>query len=709
VTIDGSGATGVTITGDADGDDVLFPGTQLTHVQATPSSALNDNTRVLNATGDTTLVGLTITGGLTTGQNEDGGGVLVDGDLVLRDSTVAGNATTGRNSEGGGLKTTGDVHIVDSTVTDNLTRGDNARGGGVHSTGEAIFVRSTLSNNSTEGNEGDGGGIRADGSAGVTLVDSTVSGNTTFGTGSSGTGVQARNGDIFAINTTVADNIALQSNGGGLHSSKSVDLLHATVTGNFAGTEGGGVNADSDLSAVNSIVVGNGASSTGDEINVGGSLTPINSMLSGDASEIFETTAVNASKPGILQGVLGDNGGPTQTVALLRSASNSAIDGGDLVGTLARALDETALGLDLNGDGDTDDVLQTIADFANDQRGPGNARDVDLLGDPLSGTRDIGAVELQSQAGLVVNTNLDVIDAFDGLTSLREALIFADQAAGVDTITFDSDVFTGGEASLIRLTRGQELFAQGQVVIDGSGATDLVISGDVLGDDNLLAGTFITDVQGSGEPELGDNTRVLRLGDGGTLNDLTITGGLTFGANQEGGGVRSLGDLTLTNVEISGNMTNGANADGGGVSVDGTLTATSSIFAQNFTFGINAVGGGIRAVGDSTITDSVITGNQSSASGGGISSIDGTLVVRDSLIDGNSSSNFGGGIRASILEVFDSTISNNDSQIGGGLSALTARFENTTVSGNTAAEIGGGANIASAGFTMLNCSGSDVI
>jgi hypothetical protein len=54
---------------------------------------------------------------------------------------------------------------------------------------------------------------------------------------------------------------------------------------------------------------------------------------------------------------------------------------------------------------------------------------------------------------LVVNTTQDVVDNADGLTSLREAIAYADSLSGPATITFDPTVFSTPQT--ITLTGGQ--------------------------------------------------------------------------------------------------------------------------------------------------------------------------------------------------------------------------------------------------------------
>ena len=139
LSIDGTSVGGVVITGDAAVNDVTLPGSNITDVQASLLSnagSLDDNSRVLNfasLTGDLTLDGLTLTGGRTTGANQDflgttdnGGGIRFasDGALDLTNSTISGNSTSGNSAVGGGVFASGTATLTNSTVSGNSTLGD---------------------------------------------------------------------------------------------------------------------------------------------------------------------------------------------------------------------------------------------------------------------------------------------------------------------------------------------------------------------------------------------------------------------------------------------------------------------------------------------------------------------------------------------------------------------------------------------------------
>ena len=72
-------------------------------------------------------------------------------------------------------------------------------------------------------------------------------------------------------------------------------------------------------------------------------------------------------------------------------------------------------------------------------------------------------------------------------------------------------MFPGGTASVLRLTQGAIEISE-DLTLDGSDALDLVITGDADGDDAVVSGTSITDVDATGTTGLADNTRLFEIG-----------------------------------------------------------------------------------------------------------------------------------------------------------------------------------------------------
>lgn len=261
-----------------------------------------------------------------------------------------------------------------------------------------------------------------------------------------------------------------------------------------------------------------------------------------------------------------------------------------------------------------------------------------------------------------------------GDLSLREAIQASNQFFGFDIITFSpslagNTIFTGGTSYAVT----------GDVAIIGLGSESLSISG------NNQSRVF----------DVAPGTNV-------SINDLTITGGLTVGASNGGGGIRSLGNLELHHSIIRNNT---AETGGGIFQGGGTLAVADSIIENNMTQ--RGDGGGIR--GDNAVIriDRSSVKNNSATSiasgqgfGGGIALRFGDLTVTDSTLDGNHADTSGGAIIAnSGLQITGSTISNNTAeQDGGGIvwgsSTETAVIVNSTVSGNGAdSGLGGGITV----------------
>ena len=120
--------------------------------------------------------------------------------------------------------------------------------------------------------------------------------------------------------------------GGGIVNTGTATLTNVTVSGNTAANSGGGiVHVDSTLTLKNSITAGNSAA------DCDGAVTSLGNNIDGDGTC---NLLAGGDLPGVdpLLGPLTDNGGPTQTHALL--PGSLAIDMGD---------DTAALGIDQRG------------------------------------------------------------------------------------------------------------------------------------------------------------------------------------------------------------------------------------------------------------------------------------------------------------------------------------------------------------------------
>ena len=265
--------------------------------------------------------------------------------------------------------------------------------------------------------------------------------------------------------------------------------------------------------------------------------------------------------------------------------------------------------------------------------------------------------------------------------SLREAIELANSTVAEDTIIFDSTVFATD--SLIRLTLG-ELDIEEDLIIDGSSASgDIVITGDALGNDQLFAGTNITDVSASfggvlnaADDLLSDNSRVFDINTFFGLGDvtfigLTITGGRStefssiFGPNTGGGGIQVSGDLTLIDSNVSGNSTFGGSADGGGIDSSDDLRLINTTISHNSTSGFQARGGGAFVSDNVILVNSTIANNSTAgdgSDGGGLVAFENITAIH-TTVTGNSTAGTGadggGLIAADNIELINSIVLGN--------------------------------------------------
>jgi hypothetical protein len=518
----------------------------------------NGQSRVFKVSGRANLAGMTIIQGNTGHDSNDnfGGGILNSGDLTLTDMTVQDNYAL----FGGGVLNTSTGLL---TMTSCTISGNRAQAGGGLYIGYAYH--------------------RDDGGGKVTLTNCTISGNSVQGS-------------------------SISSDGGGLFNADGAEatLMNCTVTGNTAQSNGDGLCNDGNALLTNTIVSGNGGN------DIANPCLGIRNLI-GDGSgfrhgtDNLLGTSFHPIDP--LLGPLGDYGGPTPTFPLLPgslaigggTASNAPANdqrGQPRVGlvdigafqsqgfTLTPAAGSTPqltaagsrfanpLAVMVTANNSVEPVDGGIVSFAvapvdgasatlssATATIAGGQASVSAVANATTGRYDVVATATGAgpatfalknavALSLVVTTQHDVVDDIDDLTSLREAISYANSHPGPDTITFDPSI-SGKARRTIVLTGGPLVLTDpATTTIIGPGARLLAISG-------------------------GGRSRVFDI-EGGSL----ALSGLTIarGRARNGGGIRNeRGRLSLTDVFIRDNRAN----MGGGLYNDGRTTFSGVSIESN--------------------------------------------------------------------------------------------------------------------------------
>jgi hypothetical protein len=296
------------------------------------------------------------------GGTGQGGGLYVNGgSLTIASSTIASNQGTGGSAglygytglgQGGGLDNGGTLTVTGSTLSGNSATdngaGLNGGGGAINNDGTLTISDSTLSGNFA----GQGGGIQNRGT--LTVSNSTLFGNS----GGLGGGIYNFGGTLMVRNSTLSGNSA-DLWGGGIYeyfdNPQHVTLTNVTLTANRCGSSvsshGGGLFVPSAFPPVspvlhNTLIAGNFRGATGTTAD--DAYGPLDA--SGDYNLIGDGTGLTGLSDGVndnlvgsaaapivpLLGPLQNNGGPTQTMALL--PGSPAIDAGG--NTYATATDQ---------------------------------------------------------------------------------------------------------------------------------------------------------------------------------------------------------------------------------------------------------------------------------------------------------------------------------------------------------------------------------
>lgn len=439
---------------------------------------------------------------------------------------------------GGNLSLREAINEANSTPEDDIITFDPSLSGTISLTSGELVITSNISI------EGNGSNITVDagGSSRVFNVDDgNPSINQTVGIdgltirgGSANGGAGILNREILTItNSLIRDNNATStgsSSGGGILNNGTVNITNSTVTLNQASYYGGGIANYGTANVTNSTIFGNySAGFYGDGIfSSGGATTTVTSSIIADGvngnrdisgpfisggNNLVEAanygTGFTNGVMGDLVGIdpnldgLGDNGGPTRTVALL--PGSPAIDAGS------------------NPNG-----------LTTDQRGAGFAR-------VFGSSADIGAFEVQPvtppvdpppvtlppviSIGILIGTQRDNLSGGKGDDSLSgfsgKDTIFGND--GCDTLNGGSgkDLLSGGnDHDLLLGGRGGDTLdgGQGDDTLEGGFGRDLFVLRAGDGEDTILdysdgIDQFTLDGLSFGQLEIvqGDNGTVIQV------------------------------------------------------------------------------------------------------------------------------------------------------------------------------------------------------
>ena len=235
-----------------------------------------------NANFDATL---TLTGvTLRNNMGADGGGVHSSGPLIVNGCVITENASNG-------IEAWRALTITDSTITKNKASGIRPHGSGE-------VRRSTIANNERHG-------FQAKYAASWTIADCTISGNTEEGV----EWLDDEGDTLTIVNSTISDN-----GGTGLlaASAPAVRVTNSTIVRNQRGLVSTiSESVPSVINYVNSLIADNDVDCVGSI----GLLVSDGFNLDSDGTCAQQAADITAADPRL--GPLANNGGPTQTVALL--------------------------------------------------------------------------------------------------------------------------------------------------------------------------------------------------------------------------------------------------------------------------------------------------------------------------------------------------------------------------------------------------------
>ncbi|MDD3586973.1 MAG: hypothetical protein PHQ75_07295, partial [Thermoguttaceae bacterium] len=697
-----------TLTIDAGNQGVVLQGAITGSPQSIPIMQIVNNDKSI----DVTLAGLTFRDGL----NPRGGAIYNNENLtvdhcvftgnkaisgaaiyhaVLEDTTAALTVTNSlftnntAMAQGGavycvtGKNAVGYATITNSTFTENQAGAAGAiyAVSSTNSTMDILIVNSTLVNNEAVSS---GGAILMEGAnTTITCVDSTLAMNPVGDDDlEGGSAVYATGGTFNAVNSILV--------GAGDSCQSEIYILDASANVNLYYCVYGEVLGPGMFNAVNSIEGVTFASTFVEKPQT--ILVTSQVVLSGDEDNVsFSDNAVSPPREESLAKLNPDG---TLTIRLDSAAALM----GTLAGKITNIVPNATLGdiyyvqdeqwwrvgdevstcdfdwtdTEYYGLSNGMGVQTTVYTSAQNRDGAGNAVSRVLTKDFFN----IGAYAFDLEArSVVVTTAEDNINPFDGLISLREAVLYAGTADLGNVITFSNAVDWTDEANSITLSSDYGSLVIDKTITIDAGTLDVTINGNAVGS------IFV----------VGEN--IGTIADPVKLLGLILTGGTgTNSAYDElaGGAVYNAGSLLISDCVATDNTA----ARGGGLYNIGYLTVKDTTFDANES---GKSGGAIHNSGVMFVDNSDFTGNTSGDNGAGITNF-GVNALPQFLTESGYSSVF--------AQIDKSTFSENEAQYGaavnnmGTYGNLSVIINQSTFRGNTATCSGGAIALFAKGFSV---------
>jgi hypothetical protein len=262
------------------------------------------------------LKNLTVANGLA----DTGAGIYNLGETAVDNTVFRDNNTT--VGPGGGIASRGDLTVNNSTFVNNdaFSVSTGGKGGAIYVLGQiTIRITNTLMTGNTAGL---GGALAVEGAeynnmiSDVTVIGSQITNNQAF----FGGGIRISSyTTVRLIDSIINDNVSTGS-GGAIVNGGDLEIINSLLNGNSAGTNPGSFCGGA---FVNTIVAGN---KIGNDCYLNAVPTSLGHNLNGDNTCQFNqpTDLINTDP---LLGPLQNNGGPTETTALL--SGSPAIDSAD--------------------------------------------------------------------------------------------------------------------------------------------------------------------------------------------------------------------------------------------------------------------------------------------------------------------------------------------------------------------------------------------